>query len=134
MTIPRLQRASLRPRIDVKVSGETTAGRMWLLSAVAIVLGFVGGGASVGLFKLIGLITHLSLLHDVGTSLPSLRGYHPSGWIVLTALAGALVVSLLAMWSPVIRGHGIPESLEAILDRDNRIRPRAAIAKPLSPV
>jgi H+/Cl- antiporter ClcA len=105
---------------------------MWLLSAVAIVLGFVGGGASVGLFKLIGLITHLTLLHDVGTSLPSLRGYHPSGWIVLTALAGALIVSLLAMWSPVIRGHGIPESLEAILVRDSRIRPRAAIAKPLS--
>ena len=105
---------------------------MWLLSGVAIVLGFVGGGASVGLFKLIGLITHLTLLHDVGTSLPSLRGYHSSGWIVLTAIAGALIVSLLAMWSPVIRGHGIPESLEAILIRDSRIRPRAAIAKPLS--
>jgi chloride channel protein, CIC family len=132
VTISRSQRLSLRPRIDVKVSGETTAGRMWLLSAVAIVLGLVGGGASVGLFKLIGLITHLTLLHDVGTSLPSLRGYHPDGWVVLTALAGALIVSLLAMWSPVIRGHGIPESLEAILVRDSRIRPRAAIAKPLS--
>jgi H+/Cl- antiporter ClcA/CBS domain-containing protein len=132
VTISRAQRLSLRPRIDVKVSGETTAGRMWLLSAVAVVLGLVGGGASVGLFKLIGLITHLTLLHDVGTSLPSLRGYHPDGWVVLTALAGALFVSLLAMWSPVIRGHGIPESLEAILVRDSRIRPRAAIAKPLS--
>lgn len=105
---------------------------MWLLSAVAVVLGLVGGAAAVALFKLIGLITHLTLLHDVGTSLPSLRGYHPSGWIVLTALAGAVVVSLFAMWSPVIRGHGIPESLEAILVRDSRIRPRAAIAKPLS--
>lgn len=132
MTTFHPSRASLRPRIDVKVSGETTAARMWMLSAVAIVLGFVGGGASVALFKLIGLITHLTLLHDVGTSLPSLRGYHPSGWIVITAVAGALVVSLLAMWSPVIRGHGIPESLEAILVRDSRIRPRAAIAKPLS--
>ena len=132
MTISRAQRLSPRPRLDVKVSGETTARRMWLLSGVAIVLGLVGGGASVGLFKLIGLITHLTLLHDVGTSLPSLRGYHPDGWIVITALGGALLVSLLAMWSPVIRGHGIPESLEAILVRDSRIRPRAAIAKPLS--
>jgi H+/Cl- antiporter ClcA len=105
---------------------------MWLLSAVGAVLGLVGGGAAVGLFKLIGLITHLTLLHDFGTSLPGLRGYHPSPWIIATAVAGALIVSLFAVWSPVIRGHGIPESLEAILIRGSKIRPRAAVAKPLS--
>ena len=105
---------------------------MWLLAAVAVVLGVVGGGAAVGLFKLIGLITHLTLLHDVGSSLPSLRHYHPSPWIIVTAVGGGLVVSLFAMWAPVIRGHGIPESLEAILVRDSKIRPRAALAKPLS--
>jgi H+/Cl- antiporter ClcA len=43
-----------------------------------------------------------------------------------------VIVSLFAAWSPVIRGPDIPESLEAILVRDSRIRPRAAIAKPLS--
>jgi H+/Cl- antiporter ClcA/predicted transcriptional regulator len=105
---------------------------MWLLAAVAVVLGIVGGGAAVGLFKLIGLITHLTLLHDVGDDLPSLRHFHPSPWIILTAVGGGLIVSLFAMWAPVIRGHGIPESLEAILVRDSRIRPRAALAKPLS--
>ncbi|HEX7359681.1 MAG TPA: chloride channel protein, partial [Bryobacteraceae bacterium] len=131
LVVKRLVRRVL-PQLNAKVSGGTTASRMWLLSAVAVLLGLVGGGAAVGLFKLIGLITHLTLLHDVSTSLPSLRGYHPSGWIVLTAIAGALIVSLLAMWAPVIRGHGIPESLEAILFRDSKIRPRAAIAKPLS--
>jgi len=105
---------------------------MWLLCGVAVVLGFVGGGAAVGLFKLIGLITHLTLLHDVGFSLPTLRHYHPSLSIIVTAVGGAVIVSLLAAWSPVIRGHGIPESLEAILIRDSKIRPRAAVAKPLS--
>ncbi len=105
---------------------------MWLLAAVAAVLGLVSGVAAVALFKLIGFITHLTLLHDVGTSLPSLRHYHPSPWIVVTAVAGAVIVSLLALWAPVIRGHGIPESLEAILTRDSRIQPRAAVAKPLS--
>lgn len=125
-------RGRLVPDLNVKVSGETTAKRMWLLSGVAVLLGLVGGGAAVGLFKLIGLLTHLTLLHDVGTSLPTLRHYHPSPWIIVTALAGALIVSLFAAWSPVIRGHGIPESLEAILVRDSRIRPRAAVAKPLS--
>ena len=105
---------------------------MWLLSGVAVLLGLVGGGAAVGLFKLIGLLTHLTLLHDIGSDLPSLRHYDPSLWIIASAVGGALVVALLAMWAPVIRGHGIPESLEAILFRDSRIKPRAAIAKPLS--
>src|SRR5205807_9466690 len=45
---------------------------------------------------------------------------------------GGFVVSLLAMWSPVIRGHGIPEAMEAVLTKQSRISPRAALAKPLS--
>ncbi|MEO6884932.1 MAG: chloride channel protein [Jatrophihabitantaceae bacterium] len=122
----------LLPQLGTPVSGETTPQRMWVLSAVAVVLGLVGGGAAVGLFKLIGLLTHLSLLHNVGDSLPTLRGYHPTPWIIVTAVGGALIVAGLAAWAPVIRGHGIPESLEAILVRDSKIRPRAAIAKPLS--
>ena len=36
------------------------------------------------------------------------------------------------MWAPVIRGHGIPEAMEAVLVRQSRIAPRTAIAKPLS--
>ena len=102
------------------------------MTAIGVVLGLVGGFAAILLFKLIGLITHLTLLHDVGYDLPSLRHFHPSPWIVLVAVGGALVVSIMAHWSPVIRGHGIPETLESILTRDSRIRPRAAIAKPLS--
>jgi H+/Cl- antiporter ClcA/CBS domain-containing protein len=105
---------------------------MWVLSAVAVVLGVVGGGAAVGLFKLISLMTHLTLLGDVGFDLPTLRGYHPSPMLIPIAVGGGLLVSVFAAWAPVIRGHGIPESLEAILDRDSRIRPRAAVAKPLS--
>jgi len=43
-----------------------------------------------------------------------------------------VVIVLLARWSPVIKGHGIPESIEAILFGEARIQPRAAIAKPVS--
>lgn len=114
------------------VSGETTLVRMWVLAAVAAVLGLVGGGAAVLLFKLISLMTHLTLLGDVGFDLPTLRGYHPTLWLIPITVGGGLLVSLIATWSPVIRGHGIPESLEAILNRDSKIRPRAAVAKPLS--
>jgi H+/Cl- antiporter ClcA/CBS domain-containing protein len=50
----------------------------------------------------------------------------------VAAIAGARVVALLARWAPVIKGHGIPEAMEAILTKESRIQPRAAIAKPLS--
>jgi H+/Cl- antiporter ClcA/predicted transcriptional regulator len=42
------------------------------------------------------------------------------------------VVGGLAKWSPIIKGHGIPEAMEAILRKQSRIAPRTAIAKPLS--
>src|SRR3546814_4953188 len=47
-------------------------------------------------------------------------------------MVGAGIVTLLAKWSPVIRGHGLPETMEAILTKQSRIAPRTAVAKPLS--
>src|SRR5437763_13856854 len=38
----------------------------------------------------------------------------------------------MAKWAPVIRGHGIPEAMEAVLTNQSRIAPRTAVAKPLS--
>src|SRR5207249_8847783 len=62
----------------------------------------------------------------------SMRELHPGAPLFVAAVAGALVVAALARWSPVIKGHGIPEAMEAILLRQSRISPRAALAKPLS--
>src|SRR5207302_2722573 len=52
--------------------------------------------------------------------------------VVLVAVGGAMVVAVMARWAPVIRGHGIPEAMEAILTKQSRIAPRTALAKPLS--
>ncbi len=111
---------------------NSSPGRLAYLSALALLLGLAGGGASWVLLRLIGLLSNLALMHRVGWELPSLAHYQPGWWIVPTAMAGGLVVSLLAMWAPVIRGHGIPEAMEAVLVRRSRISPRAALAKPLS--
>jgi CIC family chloride channel protein len=97
-----------------------------------VVLGLVGGAAAFGVVRLVGLISNLALLHKVGFDLPNLRHYHPTPVLIPVALGGALVVSLLARWAPVIKGHGIPESLEAIVLRESRIKPRVLLAKPLS--
>src|SRR2546423_2211497 len=111
---------------------NASPGRLAYLSLLAAVLGLAGGGASWVLIRLIGLLSNLALLHRVDWQLPSLAQFHPGWWIVPTAAVGGLVVSLLALWAPVIRGHGIPEAMEAVLVRQSRISPRAALAKPAS--
>lgn len=111
---------------------QTSASRLLLLSCLAVLLGFLGGGAAWVLLHLIGLLTNLALFQRFAWELPSFKTLVPSPWIPLAAMAGAFLVSCLAKWSPVIRGHGIPEAMEAVLVRQARIAPRAALAKPLS--
>ncbi|MGI8661833.1 MAG: chloride channel protein [Acidimicrobiales bacterium] len=106
--------------------------RLLLLTVLAAGVGLVAGGAAWVLLKLIGLITNLALFHRLGWKAPPFTQLHRSPWVVVAAVVGGLLVSLLAKWSPVIRGHGIPEAMEAILTKQSRIQPRTAIAKPLS--
>jgi H+/Cl- antiporter ClcA len=106
--------------------------RLVLLTGLGVLLGLVGGGAAWVLVHLIGIITNLALFGRWGTDLPSLAHYQPDGWLFVAAAAGGLVVSLLARWAPVIRGHGIPEAMESVLTRQSRIAPRVAVAKPIS--
>jgi H+/Cl- antiporter ClcA len=103
-----------------------------MLSGIAAVLGFAGGGAAWVLLHLIGLVTNAALFHRFAWGVPSFRHLPRTPLLVLVAMAGGLVVALLALWAPVIRGHGIPETMEAVLTRHSRIAPRTAIAKPLS--
>jgi H+/Cl- antiporter ClcA/CBS domain-containing protein len=54
-------------------------------------------------------------------------------WVVLIPVAGSLAVGLMARYgSEKIRGHGIPEAIEAILLGRSRLDPKVAILKPLS--
>ena len=117
---------------DQEVSLGTTRRRLAVLAGAGLVLGGVGGVAADVVVHMVALISNLALLHRFGWQLPDLRHYHPSPLLLAVAVGGALVVIGLARWSPIIRGHGIPESLEAILFRDSRVQPRAALAKPVS--
>src|SRR5947209_12760098 len=103
-----------------------------MLSLLAAIIGLAGGGAAWVLLHIIAMITNLALFHRTGWRLPSFRDFHPGPTLFLAAMGGALLVSLLARWAPVIRGHGLPEAMEAILTRQSRISPRAALAKPVS--
>ncbi|HJR24594.1 MAG TPA: chloride channel protein [Acidimicrobiales bacterium] len=102
------------------------------LAALASLIGLVAGGAAWALVHLIALVTNVALFHRYGWELPNFSDLEINPLVVVTAVCGAALVSLLAKWSPVIRGHGLPETMEAILTRQSRISPRTAVAKPLS--
>jgi chloride channel protein, CIC family len=128
--IPSFHR--LRSPSGAEVSLGEPASRMLVLALLGAVLGGVGGVVAFLVVRLVGLISNLALLHRVGFHLPVLRHYHPGPELIAVAVGGALAVALLALWSPVIKGHGIPESLEAVLLRESRIKPRVLVAKPIS--
>jgi CIC family chloride channel protein len=105
---------------------------MALLTVMAALLGLAGGGAAWVLLHLIAFITNLAVFGQVGFHPPQYSELSASPRVIVVAVLGALVVTLLAKWSPVIRGHGIPEAMEAVLTKQSRIAPRAAVAKPVS--
>ena len=118
--------------IFVGVHGPTPPRRLALLTLLAAVLGLAGGGAAWVLLHLIDLITSIAVFGDVGFHPPAYELLDPGPRLLLVAVLGATAISLLARWSPVIRGHGIPETMEAVLTKQSRIAPRTAVAKPLS--
>src|SRR5204863_6379720 len=74
----------------------------------------------------------LAFFHRVEWTLPSLSHLPRSPNIVIVAVIGGLIVATIARWAPIIRGHGIPEAMEAVLTKQSRIAPRTAVAKPAS--
>jgi H+/Cl- antiporter ClcA/CBS domain-containing protein len=100
---------------------------------LAIVIGVLGAVVALALLRLIGLFTNLFFFQRWDTTLVSPAGNHLGVLVVLVPVFGALVVGLMARYgSERIRGHGIPEAIEAILINGSKIQPRVAILKPLS--
>src|SRR5690349_9423369 len=91
--------------------------------AWAVPVGAVAAVAALGLQRLIGLVTHLVFFGDAGTSMAAPGAAHPAPWLVLLApVTGGIVVGLMARYgSEKIRGHGMPETIEAILTGGSRV-------------
>jgi len=111
---------------------RTSAGRVAALSLIAVPIGVLGALSAWVLVKLIGLLTSIALFQQVSTIPPPMSDLHPGAWLFLVAAAGGLAVSLIAKWVPTIRGHGIPEAMEAVVERQSVITVPTAIGKPAS--
>lgn len=107
---------------------------MLLIAAWAVPVGATSACASWALLRLIGLITNAVFYQRFDTHLiaPG-AGHHPPALILLAPVCGGLVVGIMARFgSEKIRGHGMPEAIEAILTGGSRVAPRVALLKPIS--
>ena len=125
--------ASPVPAGKDELADFSTDRRVLLLSALALAIGALGSVVAWVLIWLIAAITNLAFYHRLSAAPAQPQGHHLGLWVVLVPVAGALVVGFMARFgSEKIRGHGIPEALEAILLGRSRIQLKVAILKPLS--
>jgi H+/Cl- antiporter ClcA len=105
-----------------------------MLSAVALCIGSGAAALAVILLRAIALMTNLFYYHRISLAMVGPAGSPEARWIMaLAPVAGGLLVGLMAHYgSEKIRGHGIPEAIEAILLNGARVPPKLALLKPLS--
>ncbi|HWW83151.1 MAG TPA: chloride channel protein [Vicinamibacterales bacterium] len=121
-----------QPRLK-SLGDFTTTARVIPISALAIVIGIFTAFVAKGLLALIGLFTNLFFFQRIDTTLVSPAGHHLGPFVVVVPVIGGLIIGLMARYgSERIRGHGIPEAIEAILINGSRVEPKVAILKPVS--
>jgi H+/Cl- antiporter ClcA/predicted transcriptional regulator len=131
-----LQKKSTKHTAD-SLSDFRTDNRVLTLSAMAAVIGALSALVAYVLLWLIWFITNVSFHQrftaDKTWPLGTPMDNHLGAIVIIIPVIGALIVGLMARYgSPKIRGHGIPEALEAILLGRSRIESKVAILKPIS--
>ena len=111
----------------------TTDARVLLVAAIAVVVATAGLFAGIALLKLIRLATNIAYFGQFTLADLKLQDT-PLGYAsIVVPVIGALLIGLMARFgSEKIRGHGIPEAIEAILLGRSRLDAKVAILKPLS--
>lgn len=122
-----------QPNSGVTVPGEEVRFRTGTISLLAAVIGILAGIIAFLLYKLIGLFTNIAFYHRLSFSFASARNNHLGLLVIVTPVIGGIIVGIMARYgSAKIRGHGIPEAMEAVLTNRSRIEAKVAILKPLS--
>jgi H+/Cl- antiporter ClcA/CBS domain-containing protein len=111
----------------------TDPKRLLVMSAFAVLIGVVSAVVAKILLVLIGFITHALYFHRLGSTLVQPDPHVLGPVAIAIPIVGGLVVGLIARYgTDKIRGHGIPEAIQAILDRDSIIQARVAYLKPIA--
>ena len=106
---------------------------MLLVSLLSAGIGLLAGLVAYALYHLIGFFTNVFFFHRIAVDFTSARLNTLGPWVIITPVIGGIIVGIMAKYgTSKIRGHGIPEAMEAVLVNRSRIEPRVAILKPIS--
>lgn len=126
-------RPSSSPPRAGKLGDFTASPKVLVLGGMAVIVGCAGAGGAWLLMRLIALVTNVAWFDQLSSEPVTLSHATPGPWMVAIPAIGGLVIGLMARFgSEKIRGHGIPEAIEAILYGRSRMSPKVAILKPLS--
>lgn len=111
----------------------TVNRRLLMLSVIALGIGALSTVAADVLVNLIRFFTNLFFDQTLSLAERSPAGHALGAWVIAVPVLGGLIVGLMARYgSDKIRGHGIPEAIEAVLFGKSKMSPRVAVLKPLS--
>jgi H+/Cl- antiporter ClcA len=107
--------------------------RLLRIAALAAVIGAVATAAAALLLDVIRFFTNLFFFHTLSIANTSPADHRLGAWVIAVPVVGGLIVGLIARFgSEKIRGHGIPEAIEAILFGKSKMSAKVAVLKPLS--
>jgi CIC family chloride channel protein len=112
---------------------STDTRQLAVLSAFSLAIGIVAAFLAKLLLLLIGVVTNVAYFGALSGALvpPDPRHFGPIA--ILIPVIGGLVVGVIARFgTEKIRGHGIPEALQSILENGSIIQARVAFWKPLA--
>ncbi len=123
-----------RPVDAAEELGDFTATpRLLFVTAMAIVIGIASTYVAKALLAFINVFTNLFFFQRLSVA-PASPAANTLGLLAIAVpVVGALIIGLMARFgSERIRGHGIPEAIEAILINGSKVEPKVALLKPLS--
>src|SRR2546423_7178532 len=120
-------------RVEDRLADFTRDRRILLLSGMALIIGSLSAVVAKILVVLIAIFTNLTFYQRFSIEFVSPANHHLGKLVILAPVVGGLVIGLMARYgSEKIRGHGIPEALEAILFGRSRMEAKVAVLKPVS--
>jgi CIC family chloride channel protein len=114
---------SATPAAPPHLGDFTVSPRVLPITLLACAVGALGALVADVLLKLIGLITNLAFYQRFATTLVAPGADHHSPLLILLLpVLGGLILGLMARYgSELIRGHGMPGAIDAILRRGSKV-------------
>jgi CIC family chloride channel protein len=125
----RLQRLPRGVRFSRYVIARLGSKTLYLL-ILATIIGVVGGLGAVLFRWMIRSVNYLAF--PLGTSIDALGALPWYAIVGVPILGGVIVGPVIYFLAREAKGHGVPEVMDAVMNRGGRIRPRVAFVKILA--